>query len=159
MESPPLFWSNVMDPTASSREVFERTKQEHDALRGQLRQIHEVLTGPDIMAEEVLQLLRELQNELTLHFASEEADGFFDEVITLAPRLQNRANQLCVEHEQMLYQVGELYRFAAAGSLSMPWWEELGSRCHEFSKQLMHHESEEHKLLQQTLQEDIGPSD
>jgi iron-sulfur cluster repair protein YtfE (RIC family) len=158
MESPPLFWSNSMDPT-TSRDVFERTKQEHDALREQLRQIHEVLTGPEIMAEEMLQLLRELHNELTVHFASEEGDGFFQEVITVAPRLQNRAGQLCVEHEQMLYQVTELCRFAAAGSPSMPWWQELGSRCHEFSKQLMHHESEENKLLQQTLQEDIGPSD
>ncbi len=147
-----------MDPT-TSREVFERTKQEHDALREQLRQIHEVLAGPVIMAEETLKLLRELQVELVDHFVTEEEEGFFDEVITLAPRLQNRANQLCVEHEQMLYQVAELCRFAAAGSESMPWWQELGSRCHEFSKQLMHHESEENKLLQQSHQEDIGPSD
>ena len=145
-----------MDPKITSREVFERIKQEHDALREKLRRIHDVLAGPEIAAEEMARLLREFQNALKVHFSNEESDGFFEEVTTQAPRLADRANQLCIEHEQLLHKATELCRLAEAGSLSTASWRELSSRWHEFSKQLMHHESEENTLLQQTHQEDIG---
>jgi iron-sulfur cluster repair protein YtfE (RIC family) len=148
-----------MDPTTTSREIFEKIKQEHDALREKFRRNHDVLAGPEIAADEITRLLREFHNALTVHFAHEESDGFFEEVTTHAPRLAGRAGQLCVEHEQLRHKAAELYRFAEAGSPSIPWWRELNSRCHEFSKQLMRHESEENKLLQQAHQDDIGASD
>jgi iron-sulfur cluster repair protein YtfE (RIC family) len=148
-----------MDPMITSCEIFEKIKQEHDALREKFRRIHDVLAGPEIAAEEMARLLREFHNALRVHFSNEESDGFFEEVTTHAPRLAGRADQLCVEHEQFRHKAAELYRFAEAGSPSMPWWRELKSRCHEFSKQLMHHESEENKLLQQAHQDDIGASD
>jgi iron-sulfur cluster repair protein YtfE (RIC family) len=148
-----------MDPTVTSREVFERTNQQHHVVREKLREIHDVLAGPKIAVAEMLRLLHEFHNDLAVHFKSEEADGFFEEITTLAPRLTVQADKLCVEHEHMLYTMTELCRFATAGSPSMPWWQELGSRCHEFSKQLMHHESEENKLLQQSYQEDVGTAD
>ena len=76
-----------------------------------------------------------------------------------APRLAGRADRLCLEHEQFLHRATELCRLAEAGTSSMAWWRELSSRCHKFSKQLMHHESEENKLLQQAHQDNIGASD
>ena len=148
-----------MDPTIASREVFEAIKQEHEALREKFRQIHDVLAGPEIAADEMVRLLRELKNALAVHFSNEESDGFFGEVTTRAPRLAGRADQLCLEHEQFLHKATELCRLAEAGSSSMAWWRELSSRCHKFSKQLMHHESEENKLLQQAYQDDIGTFD
>ena len=90
-----------MDPTITSREIFEKIKQEHDALREKFRRIHDVLAGPEIAAEEMARLLREFHNALTVHFSNEESDGFFEEVTTHAPRLAGRADQLCVEHEQL----------------------------------------------------------
>lgn len=59
----------------------------------------------------------------------------------------------------MLHEVKELSRFASAGSPSMPWWRELSSRCHEFNKRLMRHESDENKLLQEAHHADIGMCD
>jgi hypothetical protein len=73
--------------------------------------------------------------------------------------LAGQAGKLCIEHKQMLRDADELCRFAAAGSPSMPWWRELRTRCHEFSKRLMHHEHEENKLLQEAHQTDIGAYD
>jgi iron-sulfur cluster repair protein YtfE (RIC family) len=148
-----------MDPTITSREIFEKIKQEHDALREKFRRIHDVLAGPEIAAKEMARLLTDFQNALAVHFLNEESNGFFDEVTTHAPRLESRADQLCVEHEQLRHKAEELCRFAETGSPSMAWWRELSSRCHEFSKKLMHHESEENKLLQQAHQDDIGASD
>ena len=148
-----------MDPTITSREIFEKIKQEHEALREKFRRIHDVLAGPEIAAEELARLLHELKNALTVHFWNEESDGFFGEVTTHAPHLGGRADQLCLEHEQFLHKATELCRLAEAGSPSMASWRELSSRCREFSKQLMHHESEENKLLQQAHQDDIGAPD
>ena len=54
-----------MDPTITSCEIFEKIKQEHDALREKFRRIHDVLAGPEIAAEEMARLLREFHNALT----------------------------------------------------------------------------------------------
>jgi iron-sulfur cluster repair protein YtfE (RIC family) len=149
-----------MKTTTTNSEVFARIKQEHDALRDKLRRIHAVLAGPEIAADEITILLHEFQSALAVHFSNEEeSEGFFDEVTAQAPRLAHQAGRLCNEHEEMLRKATELCRFAAAGSPSIAWWRELSSRCHEFSRQLMHHESEENKLLQQAHQEDIGAND
>jgi hypothetical protein len=53
----------------------------------------------------------------------------------------------------------QLCQFAAAGGPSMSWWRELSNRCQQFSRQLMHHESDETRLLQQAYLEDISAND
>lgn len=141
----------------TSHDIAERIRQEHDALRDKLRQIHAVLAGREIDADEIAILLHEFQSALAVHFSNEEeTEGFFESVTVHAPRLRHQADRLCTEHEALLHQAGDLCRFAAAGSPSMAWWRELNTRCHEFSRQLMQHENEESRLLQQAYQEDIG---
>jgi hypothetical protein len=143
--------------TTTNSKVFDQIKEEHDTLRNKLGQIHAYLVGPDIAADEIADLLYEFQGALAMHFSNEEeSDGFFESVTTHAPRLAHQAGKLCVEHEALLRKATELWRFAIAGSPSMTWWRELSTRCQEFSRQLMHHESEECKLLQQAYQEDLG---
>jgi hemerythrin len=140
-------------------EVVQRILQEHDALRGKVNKIHSILAQPEPAEDEIEVLLREFLNALLVHFGNEETDGFFDEITAHSPRLADRAGKLCIEHKLMLREAEELCQFAAAGSPSMPWWRELRSRCHEFCKRLMHHESEENRLLQETHQSDIGAYD
>jgi iron-sulfur cluster repair protein YtfE (RIC family) len=140
-------------------EVIERVLQEHNALREKVSRIHDVLASPEPSQNEIEELLHEFLNTLLVHFSSEENEGFFDEVTAHSPRLAGQAGKLCIEHKQMLRDADELCRFAAAGSPSMPWWRELRTRCHEFSKRLMHHEHEENKLLQEAHQTDIGAHD
>jgi hypothetical protein len=76
-----------------------------------------------------------------------------------APQFTDRAGSLCKEHRKLLVEAVELCRFAAAGTPSMAWWRELSTRCQDFSRRLMHHESEENRLLQQAYLEDIGTHD
>lgn len=141
----------------TSHDVAEKIKHEHDALLDKLRQIHAVLAGREIAVDEIEILLHEFQSALAVHFANEEeAEGFFESVTAHSPRLADQAGRLCTEHEELLRRSAELCRFAAAGSPSMAWWRELSSRCHEFSRQLMHHESKESQLLQQAYQDDLG---
>jgi iron-sulfur cluster repair protein YtfE (RIC family) len=145
-------------PPARSATV-ERITQEHAALRQKVHGIHSALAEQDPNSIEIETLLREFLDALKLHFASEEDAGFFTEVCSRAPRLAGRAGALCFEHCQLLQEAVALSHFAEAGSPSMQWWRELSARCHEFSKRLMHHESEENKLLQDVHQSDIGSGD
>jgi hypothetical protein len=146
-----------MNQTTISRDMAESIKQEHEALRDKLRQIHDVLAGREIASHEIAIHLDEFQNALAVHFANEEeSEGFFESVTAHSPRLSHQAGLLCVEHKELLRKATELCRFAAAGCPSMPWWRELSSRCHAFSRQLMQHENEESKLLQQAYQDDLG---
>jgi iron-sulfur cluster repair protein YtfE (RIC family) len=148
-----------MTRVKTQSEAIERIMQEHEALRNKVHKIHSVLAKPEPTRNEIEALLSEFQNALRVHFSEEETEGFFDEVTAQAPRLTTEAGKLCIEHRQLLREAEELCRFAAAGSPSMPWWRELRSRCHEFSKRLMHHESEENGLLQEAHQSDIGTND
>jgi hypothetical protein len=141
----------------SPPQVLEKIKIEHDALRAKLGRIHACLVGPEIAAEDIVELLREFRSALAAHFSNEEESaGFFASITAHAPRLAHQAGRLCVEHEALLRKADELCRFASAGSPSMTWWRELSTRCHEFSRRLMHHESEENNLLQRAYLEDLG---
>jgi carbon storage regulator len=140
-----------------SHDVAEKVKHEHAALRDKLRQIHDVLAGREIASDEIVILLEEFQSALAVHFSNEEeSEGFFESVTAHSPRLSHQAGLLCVEHKELMRKATELCRFAAAGCPSMPWWRELSSRCHAFSRELMQHENKESKLLQQAYQDDLG---
>jgi iron-sulfur cluster repair protein YtfE (RIC family) len=136
--------------------VIDRVLHEHNALREKLSRIHTVLASPEPAQDEIETLLHEFMNAMLVHFSNEEDHGFFDEVIAHSPRLAEQADKLRIEHKQILREADELCRFAAAGSASMPWWRELRTRCHEFSRRLMQHEHEENKLLQEAHQTYIG---
>jgi hypothetical protein len=157
MENLNLVARRIRMNATSSPQVLEKIKVEHDALRNKLGRIHACLVGPQIAAEDIVKLLREFRGALAVHFSNEEeSEGFFASVTAHAPRLAHQAGRLCVEHEALLRKADELCRFASAGSPSMTWWRELSTRCQEFSRQLMHHESEENNLLQRAYLEDLG---
>jgi hypothetical protein len=139
------------------RDIAEKIKHEHEALRDKLRRIHAALAVREMKADEAANLLHEFHYALTVHFSNEEeSEGFFAAVTAHAPRFTLHADRLCNEHGALLHTAGELCRFAAAGSPSLTWQRELSSRCHEFSRRLMQHENQESQLLQQAYQEDLG---
>ena len=148
-----------MNVKSTESEAIESIQQEHEALREKLRHIHDVLAAHDTPGERLSVLLRNLHDALVVHFSNEEFHGFFGEITAHAPQLKSSADKLCAEHLGMLHRASELGRFAAAGTGSEAWWRELRAGFQVFSKQLMHHESNENALLQQAYQEDIGTND
>lgn len=146
-------------PTTTGHAIFEQILDEHKSLREKLKQIHSVLGGTEITTEQMGTLLGELQSELSTHFCNEDKGGFFDEIAARAPHLTDQARKLCVEHQAMLTEVAELCRIASEGAPAKTWWQELGTRFHEFRRRLMLHEGEENRLLQQAYQDDIGNKD
>jgi hemerythrin-like domain-containing protein len=148
-----------MNTTSTNHDTFEKMHQEHDALREKLGRIHDVFTGVDPSPSEIIALLQEFAEALAVHFSNEEVGGYFAEVISRSPELAGQIGRLAIEHQQLRHTAAELCRFATSGSPSMSWWRELASGCHAFSRQLMHHESEENQLLQQAYRRDVGVVD
>jgi iron-sulfur cluster repair protein YtfE (RIC family) len=148
-----------MNTPATTPAAIEKLHQEHDALREKLAQIHDVFKGVTPAPEEINSLLHDFEEAVVVHFAREEEDGFFDQVVCHAPSLAGQADRLCVEHRQLRREAAELRRFASCGSASVPWWRELASRCHAFSQKLMQHESAENYLLQTAYRQDVGVVD
>lgn len=148
-----------MDANPPDHDSIELTQKEHEELRSKLGRIHHALPESEGRRAEIESLLRDLRDALAAHFDHEEHKGFFHDITERAPRLNPQADKLCTEHEEMLQTADELVQLVSAGASSENWLPEVHARFREFSKRLMHHESEENGLLQQAFQEDIGSND
>lgn len=143
----------------SPHDAFEEIRREHEELRERLGRMHRALEQEGIADQEVSAMLMELYRALESHFRNEEHEGFFDQITSHDPRLSTNTRRLCTEHQELLHIAMEMARFSAAGASSQARRRELRSRFQAFSKQLMHHESDENALVQQAYQEDIGAHD
>lgn len=113
-------------------------------------------------ARHVVDLLAELRDQLAMHFALEEAYGYFDDPVLVAPRLSECARALRDEH-QILYtlvrdladEVDELYR---AGKLSQK-ASRVVERFREYYDRFQEHENRENEMILDAYDSDIGVGD
>lgn len=137
----------------------ERIRQEHEELRKLLGTIHRAVSNRATGDTGVAHLLSKLSERLRAHFVEEESGGFFTELAERTPRLTRKLDSLCVEHSQLLSEAIELAEESKHCDGTDAWWDTMAADYQHFSKQLMHHESEETKVLQQSYNEDIGEQD
>lgn len=86
---------------------------EHRRLHGILRRLQDSLVyavGPDEAPTfiEVVRILGVLRDELTHHFAQEDAGGCLDEAVSHCPRLSAEARRIAAEHPELLADVDRL---------------------------------------------------
>ena len=109
-----------------------------------------------------LGFVEELRDHLALHFALEEAYGYFDDPIDVAPRLCKQADELRAEHYVLYVMVVDLG--ASAESLTGP-SRPIGAvltvvaEFQEFDQRFKRHESLENELIMQEYGDDIGVGD
>ncbi|MCA9213359.1 MAG: hemerythrin domain-containing protein [Planctomycetales bacterium] len=115
----------------------------------------------DISASRFTKLLADLRDHLAMHFALEEAYGYFDDPLSVAPHLSEQAESLRTQHGQLY---GELARLAeTAQDISRrdsdPRAIRNLARCFmEFHDRLQQHEEDENELIMEALYVDIGGS-
>ncbi len=148
-----------MTTTPLNNEQLDEIRREHAELRELLGQVHHAVANRLRTVAQVAELLATLSDHIETHFQEEEFGGFFDEVVSQAPRLSERTDALREEHQRLLTLVNQLSDLALQGNGSDDWWEKLERQFHEFSKDLMHHEHKENELLQEAFVEDIGAND
>ncbi len=152
--------------TVSINPAFlQEIKDDHQELRQLLHHTAAMLNRPDWMQVEydrLVDLFTKLRDQLAMHFSLEEAYGYFEDAVTVAPHLSKRAEALRAQHFELyphlcsLVERAEqlLYHEAATVGLA-----ELAEGFREFSARLQAHESSESDLILEAFHDDLGAGD
>ncbi|TWU06246.1 hemerythrin domain-containing protein [Stieleria varia] len=109
---------------------------------------------------ELMTLFNELRDQLAIHFSLEEAYGYFDDAINIAPRLSLTAETLRGQHSVLFGQIRDLADKIAEVDSEVPEHRErLIRRFHQFQTAFQSHEESELKLILESLDDDIGVGD
>lgn len=135
------------------------------------RRVHELLdqaggllatTPREFPPRRVVEALSELRDQLALHFSLEEAYGYFEDAVDVAPRLSERAAELRSQHGAMfvaLCQIVEeaerwLYHEAHGDVLHR-----VAEHFDKFRQEFREHESREAELILDAWGSDVGVGD
>ena len=107
---------------------------------------------------ELIQLLSHLRDQLALHFSLEEAYGYFDEAINVAPELSLNAMQLRSQHGILFKDICDL-----ADKITEVVFEPeavflFTDQLREFQRDFEDHEEAELNLILNSLGDDSLPS-
>ena len=143
---------------------LQEIKEDNRELRDLLARCRKLL-GPNHETPrnaEIMDLLEELCDQLGMHFALEEAFGYFEDAIYEAPQLSSAAESLRQEHAVLfcvfcgVTEIAERLRYRHA---SVRQRQELAEAFHCFDAAFCDHESREAALIVQAIQDEIGVGD
>jgi hypothetical protein len=110
----------------------------------------------------LLDKLCQLRDQLALHFSLEEAFGYFDDPVDVAPRLGRAADRLRAEHKGLYLDLCDLVERAERmfydeqyAALAL----RLGPQFLKFDEELRSHEERENELIVEAYDADIGVGD
>ena len=110
----------------------------------------------------LVERLSQLRDQLALHFALEEAYGYFDDPVDVAPRLSYAAENLRSEHRSLYLDLTNIVERAerlihSEQLATLALW--FGPEFLEFDLALRDHESRENELIYEAFDTDIGTGD
>lgn len=144
---------------------LQEIKEDHQELWSLLNTLREIL-GPlptrHASPHTLVQLLNQLRDRVAMHFALEEAYGYFDDPLRVAPQLDEKAEALREQHSGLFcalldivdHAEGLLYHETSNGTLS-----KVSRAFRRFHESFKDHEDAETNLLLEALDEDIGVGD
>ncbi len=143
---------------------LQEIKDVHQLLWETLASLRELSEQPDSsngFLREFAKLLNNLRDQLALHFSLEEAYGYFDDPVDVAPHVSQRAETLRGQHQELYVCACELVerveraydgRKLADATL-------LAGAYREFHRQIVEHEEAESELIQEAYASDLGVGD
>lgn len=152
--------------TVSINAAFlQEIKEDHHELRQLFHHTGAMLNRPRWMPIEhdrLVELFCKLRDQLAMHFSLEEAYGYFDDALTVAPHLSRRADRLREQHGELYSELCRLtdraeqvlYHEAPRSSVRS-----LAAAFSKFSHRFGDHELQENDLILESLNEDLGTGD
>lgn len=151
--------SNIAVNAAFLREI----KEDNRRLREMLGEVRQALAHAEVVENHprrTAQQLAELRDQIAIHFALEEAYGYFDDAVRFAPRFSAQAARLKAQHPVLFTQLNELVELAEDPvEPHGPWSEKICSCFTEFDTHLRGHEQAEEQLILDVFESDIGGGD
>ena len=145
------FLQDIKDDNRELGQLFEATRKE-------VRQIAHICPNCRRLAE----LTGDLRDQLALHFSLEEAFGYFEQAIDVAPHLSRRAEDLRCQHQELF-----LEACALAEAAEQLVYHEVPARqgavvarhFESFQEHYRDHEAAEADLIFAALDDDLGVGD
>ncbi len=106
--------------------------------------------------------LSELRDQLALHFSLEEAYGYFEDAVEVAPNLSERASELRSQHSTLFLDACRLAEMAEQrlyGEKGGDILQKIALSYAQFQQALRQHESREGDLIMEAFESDTGVGD
>ncbi|MGD9720370.1 MAG: hemerythrin domain-containing protein [Pirellulales bacterium] len=152
--------------TVSINPAFLREiKEDHHELRQLMHHTTAMLGRPEWMSVEfdrLVELFGKLRDQLAMHFSLEEAYGYFDDALGVAPRLSRRADVLRSQHYELYRDICRLAERAEQllyHETPEPMLGRLGADFRQFVERFQEHEQHECDLIMEALNEELGAGD
>jgi len=125
-----------------------------------LRALCEDAAAPDRQRlTEVRGRLSGLREYLRQHFEQEERGGFMEESIARMPRLSVVAREVLADHPRLLAEIDGLLERLPMRDISAEAWAAVKRDFAVFTDHLLAHERNEHAVVQEGYNEDLGLDD
>ena len=157
----PVLTSTVTINAAFLEEIKEDDRELERLLAEARRTLCE-RSGQGVSLVDLAELFAELRQRLAVHFSLEEAFGYFEDPISAAPHLCERAQTLRGQHGDLhveMCAIASLAEESPASTTATNVLEHIRAKFADFDGRLQAHEGSEMRLLQQAYQEDIGVGD
>ncbi|RMF44614.1 MAG: hemerythrin domain-containing protein [Planctomycetota bacterium] len=142
---------------------FQEIKEDHQQLHDIMDQLRRLVDNKPALGNHVADLANlteALRDQLAFHFALEEAYGYFEDAIGMAPWIHEKAGALRDQHGELFTQAQDLAELAAdylqRGDDDPA---EVGERFVEFDRAFSEHESAEVALILNAMTQDVGAAD
>ncbi len=152
--------------TVSINAAFlQEIKDDHHELRQLMHHTAAMLKRPDWMRPELdrlVELFGKLRDQLAMHFSLEEAFGYFEDAVSVAPHLCRRAEALRSQHFQLYSDLCSLAERAEGllyGPVDDAMLIEIGDDYRQFAAVFHDHEARESELIQEAFHHDLGGGD
>ncbi len=140
-------------------DVFQEIDAEHQELERQYAAFDKFLAGESERTPVLRRRLAELATILKCHFDHEEEEGYFSEIIAIAPRLSYEADELEAEHDALLGRLEYLDDQLSTTADDVDEFTKLRQDFCEFIEACRAHERRETALVQEAWLTDIGTGD
>jgi hypothetical protein len=146
---------------AAFMQEIKEVNQELWALLGELR--HRCLRPiAPAHGRHLIDKMCQLRDQLALHFSLEEAYGYFEDPVDVAPQLSRQAERLRAEHKEIYTELCDLMEraermFYDEQHAELALW--IGPEFLAFDERLRQHEDQEIELITEAYSGDIGVGD
>ncbi|HUG66500.1 MAG TPA: hemerythrin domain-containing protein [Pirellulaceae bacterium] len=158
--------TRVVTKTITVNAAFLREiKEVHEDLWRAQQQLRDMCSRPMSLRDDAtgfVELLGRFRDELAMHFSLEEAYGYFNDPVEVAPRLDKRAHELRAEHESLYREIAALVERAEECLYHDRRAELLVNiplAFGVFDDQLGEHEHRETALILAAFDDDLGVGD
>lgn len=142
---------------------FQEIKDDHQQLADLLESLRELESHRQALpnhANEFVEKLAVLCDQLALHFALEEAYGYFEDLVEITPHLHAQTGRLRDQHEVLFVMARDL----ADGAAERPKGSTdklllIADQFVEFDEAYRAHESAETELIVDAMNQDVGVGD